>query len=126
MDSEEPTTSDIRWYGIRNSDSGADNAAVHSNVSNAIPAGDVNSSNTPSTSNSLDPCAFNTVENQQNEQTRAISEEMWTLCDLEKQHLREMFPTCPENVLTEASETCVTVDSAVDHVMNSLSDQAST
>ncbi len=43
----------------------------------------------------------------------------------ETQQLREMFPTCPENVLTAASERCATVDSAVDYVMNILCDQAS-
>ena len=32
-------------------------------------------------------------------------EEEWALCDIERQQLREMFRTCNENVLTQASRS---------------------
>ena len=126
LEAEEPTTSDIRCYASRDIDS------AHSNVSNSIPSNNLQRSNmhdpcmsqhtscAPSTSTSSNHCAFNAVRRTQNELTSAA----WTLCDDEKQQLREMFPTCPESILTEASE-CVSVDAAVDYVMNSMSAQAS-
>lgn len=74
---------------------------------------------------SVGPCTSNIVENQQNEQTTSFGKEVWTVCDLETQQLREMFPTCLEKFFTEALERCATVDAAVDYVVSSWSDQAS-
>ena len=51
-------------------------------------------------------------------------DEGWSLCDIKRQQLREMFPNCPANVLIEASER-LTLNLAVDHVMNHLSSDAS-
>lgn len=42
------------------------------------------------------------------------------LCDLERQHLVEMFPNCPQSIISEASES-ITMDSAVDYVMSNWS-----
>ena len=39
------------------------------------------------------------------------------LYDYEKQHLMEMFPTCPQNILNEASKRS-TIDLACDYVMD--------
>ncbi|XP_028413666.1 G2/M phase-specific E3 ubiquitin-protein ligase-like [Dendronephthya gigantea] len=42
----------------------------------------------------------------------------WTLCDLEVQQLRDMFPDCPADVLKEASEQSVTIDAAIDFIIS--------
>lgn len=95
LDNKEPPASDIRSY------------AVQSTISESV------TPNMPSTSTSLAPCTSNANEDQ------------WTLSDIETQQLREMFPTCAENLLIQASERCVTVDEAADYVMNISSDQIS-
>ncbi len=123
MESEEPTTSDIRSYAFRNNNSSVNTTAAHPNASDVVPDEDINPCSMASTTHSPGTCTSNTTEYAQNEQS--TSEEGCTLFDFETQQLREMFPTCPENVLTAASERCATVDSAVDYVMNILGDQAS-
>ena len=56
------------------------------------------------------------TENCQDVSSINLKEE-WDLCDFERQRLREMFPTCNENVLTQASRSA-TLDLAVDYIMN--------
>ena len=46
-----------------------------------------------------------------------FSQDGWTLCDLEVQQLKEMFPDCSEDVVKEASEKCATMESAIDFIM---------
>lgn len=52
------------------------------------------------------------------ESQQTMSLNAWTLCDLEVQQLRDMFPDCPEDVLKEASERSVTIDAAIDFIMS--------
>ena len=42
----------------------------------------------------------------------------WHLSDIECEQLREMFPTCSENIIKQAIESSVTLDDAVDLLMD--------
>ena len=98
LDRDEPTTStDIRSY-------------IYQNNEDTKPATD-NANNVPSTSRS-----FDVPQNCQDVSTINLEEEC-ALCDIERQRLREMFPTCNENVFTPASRSA-TLDLAVDYIMN--------
>lgn len=100
-DSDEPTTrTDIRSYINRSNDSDEQ----------TIPATD-NTNHVPTASQS-----FDSTENCQNASSINL-EEGWTLCDIERQQQREMFPTCNKIVHVEASRSA-TLDLAVDHIMN--------
>ena len=55
------------------------------------------------------------VESLQDQTQSDDGQRMW--CDLEVKQLREMFPDCPENILKEASERYVSLDSALDFIM---------
>ena len=98
LDCDEPTTTDIRSYIYENNDP------------DEKPATD-NTNNVPNTSRS-----FNVPQDCQDVSTINLEEE-WALCDIERQRLREMFPTCNENVLAQASRSA-TLDLAVDYIMN--------
>ncbi len=50
-------------------------------------------------------------------QAQTQSDDGQRMCDLEVKQLREMFPDCPENIMKEASERYVSLDSAVDFIM---------
>jgi hypothetical protein len=71
------------------------------------------SSDEPSMSSVMNQSQLGPVDSQ-----RTANQDVRTLCDLEVQQLREMFPDCPEDVLKEASERYVTIDSAIDFIMS--------
>ena len=101
LDSDDPTTStDIRSYTNRSNDPDERTISATDNTNHV------------STTSQL----FDSTENCQDASSINL-EEGWTLCDIERQQLREMFPTCNEVVLADASRSA-TLDLAVDHIMN--------